>query len=339
MGSTDKLKRSFLLQFPLKIADPGRLRAGTRGTRAFRGLWRQLPRQPDGVGQGARTVVVTAGPIPLVAVSEPGVPARYRVTADLAFREVSGKRPGLRHCASPSPRRPAGRHNVDNDGRHAGADGGRAAVVDDDHRREPAGRLRGWRLVAAGLDQRPGVRRRPRRGRFASAVPRRTRSGRGLHRCGGHCRAAQGMRRLRPRGCSIGLAARFSRSATMSIRGAPASCWISVSDPTWGRHRSRMLATPGNHDWEEAAGEPYFSYFGTAAGPGGAGYYSVTLGTWHVVSLNSNIASAPGSAQYEWLKADLARSRADCTLAMWHHPLFSSGLKAIRDRCATSGAC
>ena len=69
-----------------------------------------------------------------------------------------------------------------------------------------------------------------------------------------------------------------------------------------------MLATPGNHDWEEAAGGPYFSYFGTAAGPGNAGYYSVTLGTWHVVSLNSNIASAPGSAQYEWLKADLAAS-------------------------------
>jgi hypothetical protein len=96
--------------------------------------------------------------------------------------------------------------------------------------------------------------------------------------------------------------------------------------PTWGRHRSRMLATPGIHAWADAAGAPYFSYFGPAAGAGNGGYYSVTLGSWHIVSLNSNVAGTPGSAQYEWLKADLEASRSECTLAMWHHPLFSSGL-------------
>jgi len=96
-------------------------------------------------------------------------------------------------------------------------------------------------------------------------------------------------------------------------------------DPAWGRHRARTYATPGNHDWEVQAGGPYFAYFGSAAGPAGKGYYSFTLGAWHVMSLNSNIAAQPGSAQYEWARQDLAGPRAVCTLAMWHHPVFSSG--------------
>ena len=31
-------------------------------------------------------------------------------------------------------------------------------------------------------------------------------------------------------------------------------------ETTWGRHKSRTLAAPGNHDWEQAAGAPYFAY-------------------------------------------------------------------------------
>jgi predicted phosphodiesterase len=95
--------------------------------------------------------------------------------------------------------------------------------------------------------------------------------------------------------------------------------------PTWGRHVHRMLAVPGNHDWEVSSGTPFFAYFGAAAGSDGRGYFSTTLGAWHVVGLNSNVAAGPGSPQYEWLKADLAASTAACTVAMWHHPLFSSG--------------
>src|SRR2546427_10506002 len=32
-----------------------------------------------------------------------------------------------------------------------------------------------------------------------------------------------------------------------------------------------------------------------------------------------------GSPQEVWLKADLANSTKRCTVAYWHHPLFSSG--------------
>lgn len=96
-------------------------------------------------------------------------------------------------------------------------------------------------------------------------------------------------------------------------------------DPTWGRHRARTRPVPGNHEYESAGAAPYFEYFGANAGPPGLGYYSFDVGSWHAVALNSNIESAAGSAQVAWLRSDLAASGARCTIAYWHHPLFSSG--------------
>jgi hypothetical protein len=101
--------------------------------------------------------------------------------------------------------------------------------------------------------------------------------------------------------------------------------FVNCYEPTWGRHRWRTYAVPGNHDWDASAGISYFSYFGAAAGPAGTGYYSFNLGAWHVLSLNSNVAASPGSAQYAWVESDLAASDSLCTLALWHHPVFNSG--------------
>ena len=59
-----------------------------------------------------------------------------------------------------------------------------------------------------------------------------------------------------------------------------------------------------------------------------AGYYSFDLGAWHVVVLNSNcavIGCGAGSAQETWLRNDLAAHPNACTLALWHHPRYSSG--------------
>jgi hypothetical protein len=96
-------------------------------------------------------------------------------------------------------------------------------------------------------------------------------------------------------------------------------------EPTWGRHRDRTRPAPGNHEYETAAAAPYFEYFGALAGPPGLGYYSFNVGSWHVVSLNSEVSARPGSAQTEWLRGDLAAHRVQCTAAIWHRPLFSSG--------------
>jgi acid phosphatase type 7 len=101
-------------------------------------------------------------------------------------------------------------------------------------------------------------------------------------------------------------------------------------DPTWGRHKARTRPSPGNHEYYTSGGSGYFGYFGSAAGDPQKGYYSYDLGQWHVVVLNSNdqcryVSCSAGSAQAQWLQADLAAHPAQCTLAYFHHPLFTSG--------------
>ena len=95
--------------------------------------------------------------------------------------------------------------------------------------------------------------------------------------------------------------------------------------PTWGRHKNRTKPSPGNHDYHTSGAAGYFDYFGAAAGQQGKGYYSYNLGSWHIIVLNSEIASSAGSAQETWLRADLAANPKTCTLAYWHKPRFSSG--------------
>jgi hypothetical protein len=94
-------------------------------------------------------------------------------------------------------------------------------------------------------------------------------------------------------------------------------------EKSWGRHKARTLPSAGNHDYYNS--EPYFTYFGEKAGDPDKGYYSLNLGAWHIIALNSNIDAQAGSEQEEWLRSDLAANKAQCTLALWHHPLFSSG--------------
>ena len=101
--------------------------------------------------------------------------------------------------------------------------------------------------------------------------------------------------------------------------------FTSYYQPTWGRHKSRTRPSPGNHDYNTSGATGYYNYFGSVAGPSGRGYYSFDLGNWHIVSLNSNISMSAGSAQEQWLRTDLASSTKPCTLAYWHHPLFTSG--------------
>ena len=96
-------------------------------------------------------------------------------------------------------------------------------------------------------------------------------------------------------------------------------------EPTWGRHKARTRPSPGNHEYHSTDAAPYYAYFGANAGPAGRGYYSYDLGDWHIISLNSNIDMNAGSAQEQWLRADLAANAKDCILAYWHHPRFSSG--------------
>jgi hypothetical protein len=112
-----------------------------------------------------------------------------------------------------------------------------------------------------------------------------------------------------------------------------ATAYAQSYDPSWGQVKSISYPAVGNHEYYTSGGTDcttgatgYFDYFGAAAhGPGG--YYSYDIGTWHLIVLNSNcnkVACNAGSAQEQWLAADLADHPADCTLAYFHHPLFSA---------------
>ena len=93
---------------------------------------------------------------------------------------------------------------------------------------------------------------------------------------------------------------------------------------TRGSHKSQYRPVPGNHEYNTLGASGYWDYFGALAGTRDQGYYSFNLGAWHIVALNSQIAYNQGSAQEQWLGADLAANTNPCTLAYWHAPRFSS---------------
>jgi len=96
-------------------------------------------------------------------------------------------------------------------------------------------------------------------------------------------------------------------------------------DPTWGKFLARTLPSPGNHDYAMPLAQAYYNYFDEQAGPDRRGYYSRNVGSWHIVSLNSNLKDEQFQAQLKWLQDDLRNNKRSCTLAFWHHPLYSSG--------------
>lgn len=116
-------------------------------------------------------------------------------------------------------------------------------------------------------------------------------------------------------------------------------------DPTWGRFKPLILPVPGNHEYWTAGAAGYFDYFngvGEQFGPAGErgnGWWSVDVGDWHVIGLNTRGGGTSSSAQLAWLSADLAANTKPCTVAIFHHPLVSvgeytgySGVKPIWDR-------
>lgn len=96
-------------------------------------------------------------------------------------------------------------------------------------------------------------------------------------------------------------------------------------NPEWGRFRGRWHAVPGNHEYESPGAGPYFDYFGDAAGDDRTGYYAFMAGDWLILMLNSNIPAGRGSPQWEFARQQLEAQRTPCTMAVWHHPLFTSG--------------
>lgn len=122
----------------------------------------------------------------------------------------------------------------------------------------------------------------------------------------------------------------FTAGDTVQGEGTP-EYFEQCYTPSWGRHKARTRPALGNHDYSRGNADAFFAYFGENAGPPGLGYYSYGLGEWKIIVLNSMIPATRGSPQDQWLRAELA-STPPCTIAIWHHPIFSSGAYGFNRR-------
>ena len=113
------------------------------------------------------------------------------------------------------------------------------------------------------------------------------------------------------------------------------SKYMEVYDKAFGSLKSITKPIPGNHEWKDLTlptqpGSGYYTYFGAAAHPETNGNYSFDAGDWHVIAINDNLCDlihpcGPGSAMATWIASDVAANPKPCTVAMWHHPLWSLG--------------
>jgi hypothetical protein len=95
--------------------------------------------------------------------------------------------------------------------------------------------------------------------------------------------------------------------------------------PDFGGLGSRLRAAPGNHDYGRPDADGYFTYFGDRAGQGRRGFHALRAATWQVLMLNSSVPIGRGSEQHTWVREQLQRDQARCTMAVLHHPFESSG--------------
>jgi len=107
-------------------------------------------------------------------------------------------------------------------------------------------------------------------------------------------------------------------------------------DPTWGRAKLRTVPVIRRHNYDSLNAAEYFNYFGPAVGDPTKGYYSINLGAWHIVSLNSlctyvSGGCGVGSPEETWLVNDLASHTQACTLALFHEPLYTSSSQVTPD--------
>jgi chitodextrinase len=101
--------------------------------------------------------------------------------------------------------------------------------------------------------------------------------------------------------------------------------------PAWGSFKAITRPVVGNHEYDSAStAQGYVGYFGSQATAAPGMYYSYNVGTWHIVVLNTysaKVSTKAGSAQDNWLVADLKSNTRPCILGLMHHPRFFSSTK------------
>jgi hypothetical protein len=102
---------------------------------------------------------------------------------------------------------------------------------------------------------------------------------------------------------------------------------------TWGAFKGRTYATIGNHELnQDTAGTAHYDYFnGVGVDSGRAGYrgrgnYTLDRAGWRIFVANThrNIDD-----QTAWMTREQAADPRQCTMAIWHSPLFISNASVV----------
>jgi 3',5'-cyclic AMP phosphodiesterase CpdA len=122
------------------------------------------------------------------------------------------------------------------------------------------------------------------------------------------------------------------------------SSFNTVFDKTWGGQSAVIKPTPGNHEYNTKNATGYYTYFqqkNVETGGSDKGYYAFSVGDWRIISLNSNCefigGCEEGSDQADWLQKELQEHPTQCTIAYWHHPVFSSGPHGLEEKSNARG--
>lgn len=97
--------------------------------------------------------------------------------------------------------------------------------------------------------------------------------------------------------------------------------FIDFYDKSWGAFKNKTLPVPGDEEYETAGAAGYFQYWSEAGRPGASppGNYSVVLGDWLILAVNTNCRFVECRAQKQWLKQQLQADTHSCELAFYHH--------------------
>ena len=112
--------------------------------------------------------------------------------------------------------------------------------------------------------------------------------------------------------------------------------------PHWRNVTAPIYVVAGNHDYGNGARTPtldgykqtFDTYFPNAVyEKEGKTYYDFNLGAWKLYVLDSNCAYVGGcetnSEQGRWLTSKVTATDNICSIAMWHHPVFTSGVHRV----------
>ena len=111
------------------------------------------------------------------------------------------------------------------------------------------------------------------------------------------------------------------------------SAFMAEFDPAFRAVRPVTKAVAGNHEYYTDGAKGHFRYWGKHAGSANQPWRTfVPVEGWRVVLLDSMCehvgGCGPRSPQGTWLRSVLAKNSQTCTVAMWHHPLQTSGAYA-----------